>query len=164
MRISDWSSDVCSSDLPPVQGTGRGSAASLGHAGPDQASPAPARQGRGAVAGRARCRLRRPGAFQPVLPRCHRLVARALDQAARLFKTRSSRSRQRAGPTLVRTPARAPGRSVSMTWGNRSEEHTPELQSLMRISYAVFCLKKKQTHNNKTTDNIRVLNTTKVIQ
>src|SRR3546814_6301156 len=33
---------------------------------------------------------------------------------------------------------------------SRSEEHTSELQSLMRISYAVFCLKKKnnQTHNN----------------
>src|SRR3546814_8077343 len=34
--------------------------------------------------------------------------------------------------------------------GNRSEEHTSELQSLMRISYAVFCLKKKQ--NSKHTD------------
>src|SRR3546814_1714096 len=33
--------------------------------------------------------------------------------------------------------------------GNRSEEHTSELQSLMRISYAVFCLKKKINHNNK---------------
>src|SRR3546814_1043640 len=32
----------------------------------------------------------------------------------------------------------------------RSEEHTSELQSLMRISYAVFCLKKKKTHNTKT--------------
>src|SRR3546814_3403657 len=31
---------------------------------------------------------------------------------------------------------------------NRSEEHTSELQSLMRISYAVFCLKKKKQHNN----------------
>src|SRR3546814_3354994 len=31
----------------------------------------------------------------------------------------------------------------------RSEEHTSELQSLMRISYAVFCLKKKKRHNNK---------------
>src|SRR3546814_5263395 len=30
--------------------------------------------------------------------------------------------------------------------GSRSEEHTSELQSLMRISYAVFCLKKKRTH------------------
>src|SRR3546814_1541555 len=34
----------------------------------------------------------------------------------------------------------------------RSEEHTSELQSLMRISYAVFCLKKKK--NNKTTNHI----------
>src|SRR3546814_9167637 len=33
----------------------------------------------------------------------------------------------------------------------RSEEHTSELQSLMRISYAVFCLKKKRKNNNKTT-------------
>src|SRR3546814_7057063 len=31
----------------------------------------------------------------------------------------------------------------------RSEEHTSELQSLMRISYAVFCLKKKKTHNDE---------------
>src|SRR3546814_6906542 len=30
--------------------------------------------------------------------------------------------------------------------GDRSEEHTSELQSLMRISYAVFCLKKKKAH------------------
>src|SRR3546814_14759918 len=33
---------------------------------------------------------------------------------------------------------------------DRSEEHTSELQSLMRISYAVFCLKKKQTNNIHT--------------
>src|SRR3546814_7543461 len=33
---------------------------------------------------------------------------------------------------------------------SRSEEHTSELQSLMRISYAVFCLKKKNTTNSKT--------------
>src|SRR3546814_8658372 len=32
----------------------------------------------------------------------------------------------------------------------RSEEHTSELQSLMRISYAVFCLKKKKTHTQDT--------------
>src|SRR3546814_7293218 len=34
---------------------------------------------------------------------------------------------------------------------NRSEEHTSELQSLMRSSYAVFCLKKKNTHNQHIT-------------
>src|SRR3546814_2491403 len=38
-----------------------------------------------------------------------------------------------------------------MTIINRSEEHTSELQSLMRISYAVFCLQKKTQHTNKTT-------------
>src|SRR3546814_6904009 len=34
-------------------------------------------------------------------------------------------------------------------FGGRSEEHTSELQSLMRISYAVFCLKKKKTKKQK---------------
>src|SRR3546814_10162361 len=34
----------------------------------------------------------------------------------------------------------------------RSEEHTSELQSLMRISYAVFCLKKKKQHNTTPTE------------
>src|SRR3546814_8096950 len=34
----------------------------------------------------------------------------------------------------------------------RSEEHTSELQSLMRISYAVFCLKKKKSYNYSTTN------------
>src|SRR3546814_8100221 len=37
----------------------------------------------------------------------------------------------------------------------RSEEHTSELQSLMRISYAVFCLKKKNQKNNTTTSRTR---------
>src|SRR3546814_1574725 len=36
---------------------------------------------------------------------------------------------------------------------DRSEEHTSELQSLMRISYAVFCLKKKQKYNKRTIRN-----------
>src|SRR3546814_6331889 len=35
-----------------------------------------------------------------------------------------------------------------VTVAMRSEEHTSELQSLMRISYAVFCLKKKKKYNN----------------
>src|SRR3546814_6092821 len=41
-----------------------------------------------------------------------------------------------------------PGRDV-MRWLKRSEEHTSELQSLMRISYAVFCLKKKKTKTKR---------------
>src|SRR3546814_6100919 len=41
--------------------------------------------------------------------------------------------------------------TISMRFGVRSEEHTSELQSLMRISYAVFCLKKKTTTNTRDT-------------
>src|SRR3546814_1504986 len=41
---------------------------------------------------------------------------------------------------------------------HKSEEHTSELQSLMRISYAVFCLKKKKTYQTHTTHH----NTTKI--
>src|SRR3546814_1812100 len=56
---------------------------------------------------------------------------------------------------LVRScqPVSAVSRLPKPTDGIRSEEHTSELQSLMRISYAVFCLKKKKkhqkTHNKK---------------
>src|SRR3546814_7303226 len=102
MRISDWSSDVCSSDLTP----------------PDFGN------------GCRHCRrcVCRPGAtFRGLLQRLQPglrevcLVLRPNDRAA--------------GPAHDRH-----------TRGLRSEEHTSELQSLMRISYAVFCLKKK----NKT--------------
>src|SRR3546814_5963332 len=41
----------------------------------------------------------------------------------------------------------------------RSEEHTSELQSLMRISYAVFCLKKKKNHNSEITRKITIKST-----
>src|SRR3546814_5022967 len=41
----------------------------------------------------------------------------------------------------------------------RSEEHTSELQSLMRISYAVFCLKKKKTKSNKISHRHRTQHT-----
>src|SRR3546814_10402049 len=43
---------------------------------------------------------------------------------------------------------------------SRSEEHTSELQSLMRISYAVFCLKKKttQVHNDKINNDLKQYN------
>src|SRR3546814_9244742 len=51
------------------------------------------------------------------------------------------------------TPCQASHRAWRESAPIRSEEHTSELQSLMRISYAVFCLKKKtvkQKRNNKT--------------
>src|SRR3546814_9931240 len=43
---------------------------------------------------------------------------------------------------------------IDLAGGNRSEEHTSELQSLMRISYAVFCLKKKTHHHHQPTTHI----------
>src|SRR3546814_1320919 len=46
----------------------------------------------------------------------------------------------------------AVSRMMTLLGVNRSEEHTSELQSLMRISYAVFCLKKKNPHEKNTTN------------
>src|SRR3546814_1933626 len=42
------------------------------------------------------------------------------------------------------------GMLAEVAMDDRSEEHTSELQSLMRISYAVFCLKKKNTNKHRT--------------
>src|SRR3546814_4130937 len=50
---------------------------------------------------------------------------------------------------LRRGEAKAHGPRLGLV-GERSEEHTSELQSLMRISYAVFCLKKKNTKQTET--------------
>src|SRR3546814_4390131 len=61
----------------------------------------------------------------------------------RLAPRASVRARRGSGETISR-----PGRFVISPARCRSEEHTSELQSLMRISYAVFCLKKK---TNQTT-------------
>src|SRR3546814_3823116 len=91
MRISDWSSDVCSSDLFPA----RWRCASVGHG------------------------LRVPKSRFPVPGVC--------------------------GHEGERVPSRR------RTWRSpRSEEHTSELQSLMRSSYAVFCLKKKNNNDTRT--------------
>src|SRR3546814_2911041 len=69
-------------------------------------------------------------------------------QPGRLMSARTSRQQQRgqtqAGTQYPRTHGTSPHWSRFQDAGPaRSEEHTSELQSLMRISYAVFCLKKK---------------------
>src|SRR3546814_2166688 len=56
---------------------------------------------------------------------------------------------------LARTSKRDPHEALAEV---RSEEHTSELQSLMRISYAVFCLKKKKKKHNKNTSTLRYTN------
>src|SRR3546814_8345300 len=58
--------------------------------------------------------------------------------------------RPASATALPLEPGRRPQAQVRRT---RSEEHTSELQSLMRISYAVFCLKKKKQHITKTNTN-----------
>src|SRR3546814_10523838 len=93
MRISDWSSDVCSSDLPAALRTTRWFA--------DKAA----------------------------------IVQLPSLQSLQLLRAVASRDGPGAGN------------------GMRSEEHTSELQSLMRISYAVFCLKKKNTREIHTDNN-----------
>src|SRR3546814_5478002 len=59
-------------------------------------------------------------------------------------------------PRRHRRPGRLP-HDLPVEPRRRSEEHTSELQSLMRISYAVFCLKKKKTIDNKKKDNIKTI-------
>src|SRR3546814_4530248 len=59
-----------------------------------------------------------------------------------------------AGAALAPVPAHELGRRVTQ----RSEEHTSELQSLMRISYAVFCLKKKKKKNRPTDCSLHITN------
>src|SRR3546814_8530040 len=69
-------------------------------------------------------------------------------------------NRQCGTPRCESTPKRTAAwamatavKEMSRPQEKRSEEHTYELQSLMRISYAVFCLKKKKQKNSKTINN-----------
>src|SRR3546814_1721718 len=55
----------------------------------------------------------------------------------------------RHGGHGAHTEKRRQGQFLQEHRSTRSEEHTSELQSLMRISYAVFCLTKKKKYNNK---------------
>src|SRR3546814_6146466 len=75
----------------------------------------------------------------------------------RLGRRPSSRSRRRTAGTVDPPPGGQRSRGASAVAADarevdlvdpRSEEHTSELQSLMRNSYAVFCLKKKYNHYN----------------
>src|SRR3546814_4423280 len=123
MRISDWSSDVCSSDLRKT----------VLPASPQRRIIGPESVYHGALGDRTAAAFLgdlREGPFEPLE------IGDLLPNALEMFD-----------------------RQIGDL---RSEEHTSELQSLMRISYAVFCLKKKiiesklQQYNVQST---RVLNT-----
>src|SRR3546814_6825395 len=111
MRISDWSSDVCSSDLP------------LG-----RTVDVP---GDLALTGSGSADVHRDEAYGA--------ADRAVGAEAGAHAARAAGDAQLAGDRALDHDHQ------------RSEEHTSELQSLMRISYAVFCLKKKNKRkiNNK---------------
>src|SRR3546814_9264042 len=123
MRISDWSSDVCSSDL-----VRRHQSPHHGRLGDE----------------------RRNEICTEALGWLHPLPLRRPDRTRQQLR----RTGHQAGdsPEKKCVVRRSPARRRKL----RSEEHTSELQSLMRISYAVFCLKKKNkkqitnnTHSNK---------------
>src|SRR3546814_2953162 len=104
MRISDWSSDVCSSDL----------------ANPGQQGMA-----------------------------LHDIIFCRPTTNLAIAKTSGIVSDPVNGTTNAKAIPGARMRYCILVTNNRSEEHTSELQSLMRISYAVFCLKKKNNTNHE---------------
>src|SRR3546814_1810459 len=126
MRISDWSSDVCSSDLhllggrEVIAGHGQGADGAEREAHHDPVRAAPAHE---------QDRLARPDAF----------AQQSAGQPAGAVRQFCE------GPALDCAPL-------------RSEEHTSELQSLMRISYAVFCLKKKKNNTTNKYQHIQAPN------
>src|SRR3546814_2769502 len=108
MRISDWSSDVCSSDLQRDEGIVRQIALREGGFGDAEFS--------------LRYQFNRPVGQKPIF-----------------VGTLRVKSDTGKGPFEIGYDEFG----VATGLATRSEEHTSELQSLMRISYAVFCLKKK---------------------
>src|SRR3546814_9081337 len=125
MRISDWSSDVCSSDLEGLL-TARIEAAIAG--GTYELGLETLQAESFTVVARAPINTHPGTAAQTSLvtiERKDRLQPLSLDDA------------------LAQVDERGAKMLVNRETG-RSEEHTSELQSLMRISYAVFCLKKKK--------------------
>src|SRR3546814_6335755 len=125
MRISDWSSDVCSSDLLLGGRAGRGSSV---------------------------IRLPRP---EPGTLATSAAAAISQGNVTLQHRRENAASITRRSPTYSSSSSKSASRSALMSSSakrapSRSEEHTSELQSLMRISYAVFCLTKKNKFSHKT--------------
>src|SRR3546814_6643177 len=118
MRISDWSSDVCSSDLPTGQTRHSGGPESFGTVRPE----------------------RHVSAWSETRPCSRACPAHCPAEAAPRHGANARCGGYPVQPASWGHSAACPPRAT------RSEEHTSELQSLMRNSYAVFCLKKKKTN------------------
>src|SRR3546814_2043164 len=111
MRISDWSSDVCSSDL-------------------------------GGIMRAVHDKIEGPFAIEENIALYGMVAGDATLHRGIRFILHGTIT----GNLTIETGARAIIHGTVA--GRRSEEHTSELQSLMRISYAVFCLKKKKTNQS----------------
>src|SRR3546814_7338479 len=114
MRISDWSSDVCSSDL-----------------------------------------IRQPQIARQPQRRDQREPLSILAAADPRIAHDDGRAAGNDGGFHLPRIGPAPAVEIDLD-AARSEEHTSELQSLMRISYAVFCLKKKKHHHTTNTINTHI--------
>src|SRR3546814_3344244 len=123
MRISDWSSDVCSSDLAEAAPADVGAVGTDLPAGDAPAPPPPG--------GWYADRIYPADAMEHSR---HAMMAENGAQRVGFVSLNLAEYQARKGRDGFRWEGEA--------WYGRSEEHTSELQSLMRISYAVFCLKK----------------------
>src|SRR3546814_9204783 len=92
--------------------------------------------------------LENPGAQTCGSPR---LISLLLSSRSTWMSCATARSRTSAVRTSRSSRPTYRRHKTGSKWATRSEEHTSELQSLMRISYAVFCLKKHK-HNDPQTD------------
>src|SRR3546814_1610925 len=115
MRISDWSSDVCSSDLYSLDDV-----------------ELPVNSGRDYEGGNMAHRPRAKGGYFPVAP-----VDSCVDLRGEMVSTMLEMG---LPCDKHHHEVAAAQHELGLEFGTRSEEHTSELQSLMRISYAVFCL------------------------
>src|SRR3546814_6719295 len=124
MRISDWSSDVCSSDLAGPIGCSAARSARTATIDGNAGAPLEADRLDGGDLGGERTGAR-PG------ERSAAVLGRRLTHPNQRFASQTVSDER---DTVAMSFARP-------VFPERSEEHTSELQSLMRISYAVFCLK-----------------------
>src|SRR3546814_3579077 len=136
MRISDWSSDVCSSDLRRIK---------LGDVG----------RALGAGELRAKADVGDRRILDAAAPAEHGAdpVDIIIGDARRRIDAEQIGARRVA-------EQRHADLAIALKRLDRSEEHTSELQSLMRISYAVFCMQKKKTINKNTSDLQSILHIT----
>src|SRR3546814_2750238 len=142
MRISDWSSDVCSSDLPFDDGKDSALWA-------DAQAKADALVKDGKITAERAAELKedaRKALLDVVKPAYERVIAFAESELpkAAVNPTGVGQTHPDGAAYYAYQLKRNTSTDMTAEQVHRSEEHTSELQSLMRNSYAVFCLQKKK--------------------